>query len=144
MALLAYRILFYYYIPRNLKKREREKLRLCLYEKYNTVIPFNQDAFSRDVIAQCQRPIQSTAEAPGAQTLTAYGTAQWWSASKNSFDILCTFAHTVAGPVEAFVQIRKTISLPSNDPGSRLVTGLAQQRGSTLQVPLGRIWYLLL
>lgn len=75
MALLAYCIHLY---SQELKKkeREREKLRLCLYEKYNTVIPFNQDAFSRDVIAQCQRPMQSTAEAPGAQTLTAYGTAQ--------------------------------------------------------------------
>lgn len=60
-----------------LKKKEKEKkLRLCLYENYNTVIPFNQDAFSQNMIAQCQRPMQSTAEAPGAQALTAYGTAQ--------------------------------------------------------------------
>lgn len=61
--------------------------------------------------------MQSTAEATRAQALQAYGNAQWWSASKNSFDILCTFAHTVAGPVDAFVQIRKAYSMLSDDPG---------------------------
>lgn len=55
------------------------------------------------------------------QVLPAYGNAQWWNGSKSCFDIICTFAHTVASSFGVFVQIRKmspflddSLSLTSN------------------------------